>query len=149
MTSLSPKYMKHTEAVKQNIANNKSQVEELKDIYFQELNILDDGSRKRPIVEARMAFSYAFRNYFTLSDIGRAFNKDHATILHYNKVHETLTGEKRYDRYYKTAIYIRGMFLNKETPRTQEQEIQRLKAEVAELIEYKTLYFQLLANYEL
>ena len=122
---------------------------QVKEIYYQELNLKDDGSRKRIYVEARMAFAYAFRNYFTLYDIGRCFGRDHATILHYHRTHDALKGEKRYTRYYKEAVYIRGMFLNNETPRTQEQEIERLKKEVAELIEYKTLYFQLLANYEL
>ena len=139
----------HTEKVKQNIVDNVSQLIELKEIYYQELNLQDDGSRKRIYVEARMAFAYAFRNYFTLSDIERCFGRDHATILHYHRTHDALKGEKRYTRYYKEAVYIRTMFLNNETPRTQEQEIERLKKEVAELIEYKTLYFQLLANYEL
>lgn len=144
MTCLSPKYTKHTEAVKQNIANNLLQLQELLGIYFEELNVIDDGSRKRSIVEARMAFAFSFRNYFTLSDLGRVLKKNHATILHYFKMHEVLKGDKNYDRCYKAAVYVRGVFLSNETPRTMEQEIERLKREVEELIEYKALYYNLL-----
>lgn len=44
---------------------------------------LMSNSRKRSLVEARAAFSYAFlERGYTLKAVGKALNKDHTTIMH-------------------------------------------------------------------
>lgn len=129
----SAKYIKHTEAVRQNIANNSLQLQDLKRMYYQELNIVNDDSRHRHLVEPRMAFAAAFRHYFTKTDLGRVFGKHHATIIHYIKMHEILIGDNRYAQYYKAACFIRGMYLNNETPNQLEQQVKFLEAENANL----------------
>lgn len=133
MKPLSVKYTKHTEAVRQRIVNNSLQLEDLKRMYYQELNITNDKSRHRHLVEARMAFAAAFRHYFTKTDMGRVFNKNHATIIYYIKTHEILLNEPRYAQYYKAACFIRGMYLNNETPNQLEQQVKFLEIENANL----------------
>jgi hypothetical protein len=48
---------------------------------------LKQKSRKRHIVEGRMMYAKLMKRYtnISLSDIGRAIDKDHATIIHYLK----------------------------------------------------------------
>lgn len=48
---------------------------------------ISDKSRKKSVVEARMMYSKLMKRYTksSLSDIGRAIGKDHATIIHYLK----------------------------------------------------------------
>jgi hypothetical protein len=129
----SEKYTKHTEVVRQRIASNSLQLEDLKRLYYQELNIVDDSSRHRHLVEPRMAFSAAFRHYFTKTDLGRVFGKTHATVIHYIKTHEILISDVRYAQYYKAACFIRGMYLNNETPNQLEQQVKFLEIENANL----------------
>jgi hypothetical protein len=46
---------------------------------------LSDKSRKRPVVEARMMYAKLMKRHSncSLSEIGKAISKDHATIIHY------------------------------------------------------------------
>lgn len=108
-------------------------LQDLKNAYYQELNITNDKSRVRPLVEARVAFVNAFRHYFTKTDLGRAFGKTHATVIHYINLHDTLMRERRYAQNYKTACFIRGMYLNNETPNQLEEEVKFLREENANL----------------
>ena len=60
----------------------------LKDIVNQvfEVDVMEK-TRKREVVEARMVYSRILRDseFMTLSRIAQSLNKNHATILHYNK----------------------------------------------------------------
>ncbi len=60
----------------------------LKDIVNQVFKVdVMEKTRKREVVEARMVYSRILRDseYMTLSRIAKSLNKNHATILHYNK----------------------------------------------------------------
>lgn len=48
---------------------------------------LTQKCRKRPVVEGRMMYAKLMKRYTNVSssDIGRAINKDHATVIHYLK----------------------------------------------------------------
>lgn len=62
--------------------------ERLKDIVNQVFDVDVMGkTRKREVVEARMVYSRILRDseYMTLSKIAKSLNKNHATIIHYNK----------------------------------------------------------------
>ena len=50
---------------------------------------LKSTSRKREIIDARRAFMKVFSlEGMTSTQIGKIFNKDHASVLHSNKVHK-------------------------------------------------------------
>lgn len=67
--------MKYTEDRLKNIVNQVFKVDVM------------EKTRKREVVEARMVYSRILRDseYMTLSRIAKSLNKNHATILHYNK----------------------------------------------------------------
>ncbi len=54
------------------------------------LDVLKSRSRKRNIVERRMVIAHVLRNRvgLTLKQAGNCINKDHATVIHYNKAIE-------------------------------------------------------------
>jgi hypothetical protein len=66
----------------------KHREDRLKDIVNQvfKLDIMEK-TRKREVVEARMVYSRILRDteFMTLSKIAKSLNKNHATIVHYNK----------------------------------------------------------------
>jgi hypothetical protein len=66
-------------------------------------------SNKRHIVDARKIFANVARNYIKLSqyEVAKALNKDHSTILHYEKVHKSHMHEKEYRRQYSAVA---GMY---------------------------------------
>ena len=61
---------------------------------FNDILVDDLNTRKRHYVETNMAIATVIRRNFMLplSDIGRMFNKSHATILHYIKTNDNLVG---------------------------------------------------------
>jgi len=68
-------------------------------------------SRKRPIVELRMVCSNILRtseNDYTLEEIGKEMNIDHATVLYHYKVHNNLMDahSSRYRNLYEKILKI-------------------------------------------
>ena len=59
----------------------------LKD-YYDEINLIPNDSRETEQVYARSAMMVSMRKYMTLMQIGRIFDKNHATIHHAVKNHE-------------------------------------------------------------
>ena len=51
---------------------------------------IDDKSRLNHYVQDRVALSNALRPYATYKDIGEIFGKDHATVIHYCREHESM-----------------------------------------------------------
>ena len=67
------------------------EIEELfaaKEIFFERIGIKEDQSRKRKLVYARAAFVNAFRREAGPSVMGRIIGRDHASVIHYRKIHE-------------------------------------------------------------
>ena len=67
------------------------------------IDILQE-TRKREVVEGRVIFSKLMhlQNRHSLSKIGSFVNKDHATIIHYLKVHDNLfSTDKNYQKTFK------------------------------------------------
>lgn len=72
--------------------------------YFEEIGIIPDGTRKLDQVYARSAMMVAMREYMTLHQVGRVFGKDHSTIHHAVKQHETNHDwSSMYRFFYETA----------------------------------------------
>ncbi len=67
------------------------------------IDILEE-TRKREVVEGRVIFSKLMhlQNRHSLSKIGSFVNKDHATIIHYLKVHDNLFAtDKNYQKTFR------------------------------------------------
>ncbi len=63
-----------------------------------------ETTRKREVVEGRVIFAKLMhlQNRHSLSKIGSFVNKDHATIIHYLKVHDNLfSTDKNYQKTFK------------------------------------------------
>ena len=56
--------------------------------YYDEINLIPNNSRETEQVYARSAMMVSMRKYMTLMQIGRIFDKNHATIHHAVKNHE-------------------------------------------------------------
>lgn len=56
--------------------------------YYDEINLIPNDSRETEQVYARSAMMVSMRKYMTLMQIGRIFDKNHATIHHAVKNHE-------------------------------------------------------------
>lgn len=70
------------------------------------ITLSDIGSRKRHYVETNAAISNALRRnlLFTLQKIALIMGKNHATIVHYNKLHDDILC--RDETYMKTYSYL-------------------------------------------
>ena len=51
---------------------------------------IDDNSRLNHYVQDRVALANALRPYATYKGIGELFGKDHATVIHYCREHESM-----------------------------------------------------------
>ena len=107
-----------------------------KELFFRNNKILDDNSRKRPIVYARTAFSVAFKKMGCVQ-ISKVLGRDHSSVVHYMKSHKTLIQYKDYRELYEKALEFRKAFLeNDELPMMSHQDlikvIQDLRQELRE-----------------
>jgi|TARA_R100000482_G_scaffold120945_1_gene66644 hypothetical protein len=70
-------------------------------------------SRKREIVDSRMIYCVVARNLggYTLSEIGRSINRDHATVLYAIRNYDHLSNydESMKHKYYKASIIYRTL----------------------------------------
>lgn len=83
------------------------EIEELfaaKEIFFERIGIKEDQSRKRKLVYARAAFVNAFRREAGPSAMGRIIGRDHASVIHYRKIHEENMYYKDYKQLYDKAV---------------------------------------------
>lgn len=132
-------------------------IEELitaKEMFFRNLNINDDNSRKRPLVYARTAFTAVFYQA-GVSKLGAVFGRDHSSVVHYKKMHSTLKGYDDYKMMYQSALEFRKalmsgdelpMMSHKDLISTIQElraEIQKLKKENEHLYIYKEKFFKL------
>jgi chromosomal replication initiator protein len=93
-----PSLRERQKAMKEKINYVESIIKEICKYYSLTAEQVKGKSRKREIVKARFISIYIIKNEtdFTLSAIGRIFNRDHSTILHSIKIiNNTLT--LRYD----------------------------------------------------
>lgn len=107
-----------------------------KELFFRNNKILDDNSRKRPVVYARTAFSAAFKKEGCVK-IGKVLGRDHASVVHYMKSHNTLIQYKDYRELYEKALDFRKAFMeDDDLPMMSHQDlikvIQDLRQELRE-----------------
>ena len=72
--------------------------------YYNEIGVIPDGSRRLNQVFARSAMMVAMRKYMSLHQVGKVFGKNHATIHHAVKNHDTNhSWSEMYRFFYQTA----------------------------------------------
>ena len=100
--------------------------------YVTNIDILNEKSRHRDVVDARKMYGYIAKNYtlLTYQAIGDYIGKDHATIMHYNKETKALCET---DKSFKRKLDIVLKILKK----GKKQNFSR--DEVIELVRYLKL----------
>lgn len=134
------------------------EIEELfaaKEIFFERIGIKEDQSRKRKLVYARAAFVNAFRREAGPSAMGRIIGRDHASVIHYRKIHEDNMNYRDYKELYDKAVtYALEVSTEDITFKMDSsdllrlikelrQEIGLLKKDAVELYIYKEKFFKL------
>lgn len=74
--------------------------------FCQNIGYTDKGTRDLNNVKVRAAYVKAFRPFFTLTELGRQMGKNHATIIHYEKL--KFHRDKFYEATYEIAEKLRG-----------------------------------------
>ena len=75
-----------------------------KEIFYEQINLKENASRKRENVYARTAFANAFRPVAGPSVIGKVLGKDHSSVVHYIKMHQELIRYDDYKKLYEKAL---------------------------------------------
>lgn len=107
---------------------------------------LSEKSRKRSMVEARMIYAKLMKVYTrtSLSDIGRAIERDHATIIHYLRnfkwLKKTDTGfSSKYDTVADMYEEFRATWFN-EDRFDDKKQIQLLKSSIEKMTTERDRY---------
>ena len=120
--------------------------------YFTRCGLHDDGSRRQKVALLRGAFSNAFRHTATLMELGNVLGRDHSSIVHSIKQHESRLFYADYRRFYKIACEIRKEIdleiVEDVDVKSYENEITRLNDLVTELSKYKELYLTLKKTFD-
>lgn len=123
------------------------QIKKAKEIYYARLGFADDGSRNRKVSLARGAFSVAFRTKASLHELGAINDKDHSSIQHSIREHESRLFYADYRWYYKIACKVRDELdlevVDGVDVKSLENEIKRLNELVIELSKFKELYLNI------
>ena len=77
-------------------------LDEMVDVLLSEYHIdVFDKRRLESVVIPRAALFNVCRGYYSASTLGKYFGKNHATILHHNKNHESLILVPQYREYFE------------------------------------------------
>ena len=134
------------------------EIEELfaaKEIFFERIGIKEDQSRKRKLVYARAAFANAFRREAGPTSMGRILGRDHASIIHYRKLHDENMAYRDYKQLYDKAVAYALEVSNQDITfkmdssdllrliKELREEIRLLKEDNDKLYIYKEKFFKL------
>ena len=127
-------------------------LKQAKNQYFTRCGLEDDGRRTRELALMRGAFTCAFRSAGTLMELGKILTRDHSSIVHSVKVHESRLMYRDYRHFYKVACQVRDELdidvMEKVDLKSYENEITRLNDMVSELVKYKELYLTLKKTFD-
>ena len=120
--------------------------------FMTRLGLSDTDTRKREYVLARGAFSKAYRQHASLTEIGYVIDKDHSSVVHACKSHEARMLYKDYRWAYKVACDIRDgnpiEAIENVDLTSLMNEIKHLNDMVTELSKYKELYLTLKKTFD-
>ena len=128
------------------------QMKQAKKALLARLGLDDKDTRKREYTLARGAFVNAYSTKATLVELGHIIDRDHSTVVHAQKEHQSRLGYKDYRWAYKVACEIRDEYpietMESVDVKSLEDEIKRLNDIVTELIKYKELYLTLKKTFD-
>jgi hypothetical protein len=120
--------------------------------YMTRLGLSDRDTRKREYALARGAFVVAYRPYASLMELGDVIDRDHSSVIHNLKTHESRIRYKDYNWAYKIACDVRDAnpieAIDNPDLESLTNEIKRLNEEIIELIKYKELYLTLKKTFD-
>ena len=128
------------------------QMKQAKKALLARLGLEDKDTRKREYTLARGAFVNAYSTKATLVELGHIIDRDHSTVVHAQKEHQSRLGYQDYRWAYKVACEIRDEYpietMESVDVKSLEDEIKRLNDIVTELIKYKELYLTLKKTFD-
>ena len=111
--------------------------------YYETIGVIPNNTRQEDQVFARSAMMVVMRNHMTLMQIGRIFDRNHASVLHAIRNHEdNYNWSKMYQFFYATAKEVWNSNPTKDiqsrnklvaTLTRHKMRIQELEAEVDKL----------------
>ena len=109
--------------------------------FMTRLGLSDCDTRKREYALARGAFVVAYRPYASLIELGNVIDRDHSSVIHNLKTHESRIRYKDYNWAYKVACDIRDanpiQAIDSPDLDALTDEIKKLNEQIIELIKYK------------
>ena len=120
---------------------------EMVDVLFKEYDVnVQDKRRLESVVVPRAALFNVCRGYYSATTLGKFFGKNHATILHHFKNHDSLMLVPQYREYFERLTEV--LIKYDERARTHRNnmisEMESLRDEVeqlkSKLIEYETIH---------
>ena len=120
--------------------------------FMTRLGLSDCDTRKREYVLARGAFSKAYRQHASLTELGSVIDKDHSSVMHALKSHDARMMYKDYRWACKVACDVRDdnpiEALENVDLTSLTNEIKHLNDMVTELSKYKELYLTLKKTFD-
>jgi len=120
--------------------------------FMTRLGLSDCDTRKREYALARGAFVVAYRPYASLMELGNVIDRDHSSVIHNLKTHESRIRYKDYNWAYKVACDIRDanpiQAIDNPDLDALTDEIKKLNEQIIELIKYKELYLTLKKTFD-
>jgi len=120
--------------------------------YMTRLGLSDCDTRKREYALARGAFVVAYRPYASLIELGNVIDRDHSSVIHNLKTHESRIRYKDYNWAYKVACDVRDanpiQAIDSPDLDALTDEIKKLNEQIIELIKYKELYLTLKKTFD-
>lgn len=116
------------------------------------LGLSESDTRKREYALARGAFVVAYRPYASLIELGNIIDRDHSSVIHNLKTHESRIRYKDYNWAYKVACDVRDAnpveAIDNPDLDALTDEIKKLNEQIIELIKYKELYLTLKKTFD-
>ena len=106
---------------------------------------LSSKSRIRPIVELRGICSNIIlsqKKGYSLSEVGKCFNVDHATISHYKKIHLSLYENPSGKQYTTKFDYLKNEYEKNSYISVKLSQVLKLKKFIDEILNNETLFNQ-------
>lgn len=79
--------------------------EETVEMFFKDVEFINDGSRKREVVLPKIAVANCLFKILGPTDIGRLLKVDHSTVLYYFRTHESRLLYSDYKSLYERAMH--------------------------------------------
>jgi len=120
--------------------------------FMTRLGLSESDTRKREYALARGAFVVAYRPYASLIELGNVIDRDHSSVMHNLKTHESRIRYKDYNWAYKVACDVRDtnpiQAIDSPDIEALTDEIKKLNEQIIELIKYKELYLTLKKTFD-